>query len=119
MNHNESELQSSCKRWFDYQFPKLRQICFAIPNGSRRDKITGAILKKEGVVSGCPDMILLKQSNGFGSLCIEFKTQIGRQSENQKLWQQSAETAGNKYVICRSFDQFRTEIENYMNGNGN
>ncbi|HOH29535.1 MAG TPA: VRR-NUC domain-containing protein [Candidatus Hydrogenedentes bacterium] len=114
MRHNESALQCSCKRWFDYQFPKLRQICFAVPNGSRRDKITGAILKKEGVVSGCPDMILLIARNGFGSLCIEFKTEIGKQSENQKMWQRSAEDAGNKYVICRSFDEFRDTVNAYL-----
>ena len=114
MRYAESALQSSCKLWFDYQYPKLRLMFFAIPNAGARSKVTGGLLKRDGMVAGCPDIILLIARNGYGSLCIEFKTAIGRQSESQKLWQQSAEAAGNKYIICRNFDNFKSEIETYL-----
>lgn len=30
------------------------------------------------------------------------------------MWQRSAEEAGNKYVICRSFDEFRDTVNAYL-----
>lgn len=66
--------------------------------------------------AGVADMILLKPSGGFASLCIEFKTEEkgSTQRETQKQWQKAAEAAGNKYVICRSFDDFRKEVISYL-----
>lgn len=48
---------------------------FAVPNGGARNKREAGILKGEGVTAGVADMILLKPSGGFASLCIEFKTE--------------------------------------------
>lgn len=38
----------------------------------------------------------------------------GIQSDNQKIWQEKAEKHGNKYVVCRTFDEFKFEIESYI-----
>jgi hypothetical protein len=55
-------------------------------------------------------------SNGkHSSLCIEMKAEKGKQTDLQKEFQQVAEQYGNKYIICRSFDEFKTEIETYLN----
>jgi hypothetical protein len=116
MRHHESDLQSACVLWYRLQYRKQERLLFAIPNGHIRNKITAAILKKEGVVAGCPDLLLLIPSHGHASLCIEMKAGPGRQTESQKQFQEAAETAGNKYVVCRSFDEFRNEINNYLNG---
>ena len=43
------------------------------------------------------------------------KAEKGRQSELQKQWQYIAENANNKYVVCRSFEEFRDTIINYLN----
>jgi len=55
--------------------PENIQTLFSVPNGSRRDKVTGTILIREGVVSGVSDLILLlhKHKHGFASLCIEIR----------------------------------------------
>ena len=37
-------------------------------------------------------------------------------TELQKEWQEVAEKYGNKYVILRSFDEFRNEINDYLEG---
>ena len=71
-------------------------------------------MKAEGVTAGVADVILLIPSNGYASLCLEFKTQKGRQQDTQKAWQKAAEKAGNKYTVIRSFDEFRNEIGNYL-----
>lgn len=114
MNHKESQTQIACVEWFRYQFPKYQKLLFAVPNGGARNAREGRILKMEGVTPGVSDLILLIAKKGFGSLCIEMKTEKGRQNENQKSWQARAEAYGNKYVICRSVDDFIKVIEWYL-----
>ena len=71
-------------------------------------------MKAEGMTAGVADMILLIPKKGYASLCIEFKTEKGRQTQNQKDWQRVAEMHGNKYVIVRSFDEFVKAITAYL-----
>lgn len=111
----EHRIQSACVKWFKLQYPKLQYILFAVPNGGRRDGLTGAKLKEEGVIPGVADLILLKSNRFYGSLCIEMKTPAGEQKEAQKAWQKEVESTGNKYVICRSIDDFIREITDYFN----
>lgn len=115
MKYNESKLQQSCVRWFNYQYPKLRGILFAVPNGGVRDAVTGRILKAEGVVAGVADLILLMPNRQHNCLCIEMKTEKGRQQGSQKEWQAKIEAVGGKYIICRSFDEFKKAIIEYIN----
>ncbi len=112
--HIESHLQRNCLKWFRLQYPNLRLLLFAVPNGGARNKREAGIMKAEGVTAGVADVILLKPSGGYASLCIEFKTEDGRQQPTQKEWQAAAEGAGNKYVVIRSFDAFKEEVENYL-----
>lgn len=114
--HEESKIQQSCVRWFRLQFPDIALLLFAVPNGGARNKREAGILKGEGVTAGVADVILLKPSGGFASLCVEFKTEDkgSSQRDTQKRWQEVAEAAGNKYVICRSFDDFYREVRSYL-----
>lgn len=114
MRHNESIIQQNCVTWFRLQYPQLAIMLFAVPNGGLRRRIEAAIMKAEGMTAGVSDLILLVPSKGYHSLCIEMKTEKGRQTERQKQWQRQAERYGNKYVICRSFDEFREEITAYL-----
>lgn len=114
MKHEESTIQRNCIAWFRLAYPEYRLLLFSVPNGGRRDKVTASILKAEGAVAGVADVILLLPRHGYASLCIEFKTPKGRQSDNQKAWQKAVEENGSKYVVVHSFDEFRNEIENYI-----
>lgn len=71
-------------------------------------------MKAEGVVAGVSDLILLVPRKGYASLCLEMKTSKGRQTDLQKQWQQAAESAGNKYLVIRSFDEFREAVNDYL-----
>lgn len=73
------------------------------------------MLKREGVVSGVADLILLIPKKGYASLCIEMKYGRNGQSDNQKEWQQLAEAAGNKYVVCKSVGEFAKQVNQYLN----
>lgn len=112
----EHRTQVSCVRWFNLKYPHLRGRLFAVPNGGRRDAVTGAKLKAEGVVPGVSDLILLKSNHRYGALLIEMKTAKGRQSASQRWWQSViSENDEYKYVVCRSFDDFMREVTDYLN----
>ena len=74
------------------------------------------IMKAEGVTAGVSDLILLVARGGYNALCIEMKRESSssRLSPAQKEWQQLAEAAGNKCVVCRSLDDFQREITTYL-----
>jgi hypothetical protein len=114
MRHNESIIQQNCVKWFRLQYPELALMLFAVPNGGLRRRVEAAIMKAEGMTAGVADLILLVPSKGYNSLCIEMKTEKGRQTDTQKQSQKHAERHGNKYVICRSFEQFVHEIRAYL-----
>lgn len=107
-------MQISCITWFRLAFPQYAYMLFSVPNGGARNKKEAGILKAEGVVAGVSDLILLTPRQGKGALCIEMKTRTGTQRLSQKIWQEEAEKAGNKYVVIRSFDEFKACIEDYL-----
>ena len=110
----EHRLQCACVHWCRTQHPNSTHNLFAVPNGGRRDKVTGAKLKAEGVLAGVADLILLKSNADYGALLIEMKTGSGKQSEVQGRWQKAIEKDGYKYVLCRSLDDFMREINAYL-----
>lgn len=115
MRHEESRIQQMCIKWLRLQFPKLDMLCFAVPNGGFRNGREAAILKAEGVVAGVADILLLFPSGDYHGLAIEMKTANGRQQASQKRFQKAVEGCGYKYVVCRSFEQFREAILEYLN----
>lgn len=86
-----------------------------MPNGGARNVVTGAILKAEGALRGVSDLILLVPRGRWHGLCIEMKTDGGRQSPHQKAFEQAVTEQGYRYIVIRSFDEFRAEIEKYLN----
>lgn len=110
----EHRIQTDMVNWFRLQYPKMKHNLFAVPNGGRRDAVTGARLKAEGVLAGVADLILLKSNRYFGALLIETKTRTGKQRESQKEWEAKITSDGYKYVIVRSLDDFMKEVKSYL-----
>ena len=107
MKHQESTLQTSCVKWFRYQYPHL--VIYAVPNGGSRNVREAQRLKSEGVLAGVADLtILLPQGK---SLYIEMKVKGNRQTSNQKEFQQKAESLGHKYYVCYSFEEFEKVVK--------
>lgn len=111
----EHKLQCGCIQWFISQYHRYEGLLFAVPNGGARDSVTGRKLKDEGVVAGVSDLILFVPRKGYHALCIEMKTEKGRQQETQKKWQAKVEKQGYKYVVCRSIDDFMEVVNGYLN----
>lgn len=110
----EAYLQANCVKWFDLHYPALSPLLFAVPNGGWRNKIEAVNLKRQGVKPGVSDLILLFPRKGHGALLIEMKYGKGRQRDAQKKWQQTVEAAGYRYVVCRTFDAFKEEVDRYL-----
>ena len=110
----EHRLQSACVRWYRLQYPKMKHNLFSVPNGGKRDSVTGAKLKAEGALAGVADLILLKSNRFYGALLIEMKTSKGRQSESQIEWQHKITADGYKYVVVRSIEDFQREVRDYL-----
>lgn len=119
----EHRLQVACVRWFRMQYPEYAALLFAVPNGGRRDAVTGARLRDEGVTAGVSDLLLLRPAvhvseNEFlgcwNGLCIELKTPTGRQSASQKAWQKAVEEQYYRYEVVRSLDEFTALMNAYM-----
>jgi hypothetical protein len=114
-SNEEADIQTEFFNNVRLVFPNIPdKLIFAVPNGGSRNKIEAANLKRQGVKAGISDTILLIPSGNYASLCIEFKTEKGEQTEAQKEFQQQAESNGNKYVIVRSVTEAINEVKDYL-----
>jgi hypothetical protein len=111
----EADIQSEFFNQVKIFFPRIpEKLLFAIPNGGSRNKLEAINLKRQGVKRGVADVLLLIPRCGFASLCLEFKTKTGKQSDDQKEFQEQAENCGSKYVIVRSVKDAIDEMKNYL-----
>ncbi len=115
ISHEEADIQSEFFAQAKIFFPRIpEKLLFAVPNGGSRNKLEAINLKRQGVKAGISDTILLIPKGGFASLCMEFKTKTGKQSEEQKEFQRQAEMCGSKYVIVRSVKEAIEEMKKYL-----
>jgi hypothetical protein len=115
---SESTEQQALFQWAAYneaKMPELR-LLHAIPNGGKRDKITAAILKGEGVKSGVPDVCLPVARQGFHGLYIEMKVDKNKPTENQMWWMCRLSEQGYKVKVCWGWEEAKREIEAYLKG---
>lgn len=123
MRDHEHQLQVKCVKWFNYQYPNLRGLLFAIPNGGRRDETTAKKLKAEGVVAGVADLFLAIPRYKLGGsytvhhgLFIEMKTEDkgSRQRPSQREFEGNVRMMRYDYHIVRTFDEFVELITSYL-----
>ena len=113
MKTTEHEIQVNCVNYFRLRYPK--GLIFAIPNGGQRNVIVAAKLKAEGVLAGVPDLCIPIAKKGYNGLYIELKNgKVGKVSDNQQTIMGKLQNEGYQCEVCRSFDEFRTIIDNYM-----
>lgn len=74
-------------------------FAFHIPNEGKRTRYEQSILKANGAVAGASDLVIvLKDKVVF----VEVKTNKGKQSEYQRIFQNKVEALGHEYLIWRS-----------------
>lgn len=67
-----------------------------------------------GVTKGVADTFMAVQKGGYGGMFVEFKTQVGTQSPDQKQWQIIIENQGYVYRVIRSLEEFKELINWYL-----
>ena len=112
MKRPEQNLQIACVCWFRYQYPY--EILIHIPNGGYRTSVEALKFKQMGVLSGVPDLLLLKKSHDFSGLFIEMKSGNGKLTESQKLMIERLELKGYKCEVASNFEEFKRIIEDYF-----
>ena len=116
---SESEHQQELFRWWRLVGPKLAPniVLAAIPNGGARDAVTGARMKREGVVAGMPDTFLACARCGRHGLWVELKRpKGGHVSESQRLLFPLLEAQGYGVAVCHGWQEARQAIEDYLAG---
>lgn len=102
---SESAVQRALLDWFAWVLPDA--VVFAVPNGGKRDKVTAAKMKREGILPGAPDLIVVWRGM---VLFIEVKTQIGRLSVAQKVFRDAIEAQGLHYIVVRDTDELNVAL---------
>ena len=115
---SESQEQAQLIAWWKAVGQRLAPnvVLAAIPNGGARDAITGARLKREGVVRGMPDLVLLCARSGRHALFVEMKTKRGRVSESQRGLFPLLEAQGYGVAVCRGWREAADTVEAYLAG---
>jgi len=112
MKHTEDKIQIAAVRWFKLHYPEI--VIHHSPNGGYRTKAEAGIFKAMGTMAGFADLIILKPTMNYNAFFIEFKSEKGRQTQSQKDFQSKCEEYGYKYAICRSVEDFRKIVKNYL-----
>jgi len=98
---SEANLQAKCIMEFRNRFSRVncepKCIIFSVPNENNYHKIN------TGVLSGVSDTIAILPNR---VIFIEFKTEIGIQSDKQKKFQREVESLGHEYFLVRSESEF-------------
>ena len=118
MRQDEHRLKVALVNWFGYEYPKLKHLLIAIPNGGKRHIKTARKLKAEGAKSGVPDLILAVVHRGYyGGLWIEMKVKPNKPSPNQKAYLKALCEEDYAVAVCYSFDEFEKTINDYLEYN--
>lgn len=124
MRQLESIEQQKLFTWWRFEgakrlgFPEC--VLFAIPNGGRRDAVTGARLKAEGVHPGIPDIFLAVPDQYRSGLFIEMKrpkapgVRAGSPSKAQREVMQALIARGYCCKVAYGADEARRVIEWYL-----
>lgn len=109
-NHLETRLQMACVQWFSFEYPKQKNCLWMVNNESRSAQEM-AKNKKMGLRPGCSDLMYLSPKGKL--ICIEMKYGKGRQSKNQKIFQQDITKHGAEYHVINDFAQFMKLIKSH------
>jgi len=114
---SEEELQMHCVRYWRERFrpdSDAYHLLYKVHNEGKKNKKQAAKDKSLGIVSGAADVNVDIAKHGYHGLRIEFKTVFGKQSSNQKRFEQALIKNGYLYRVIRSLDEFKELINWYL-----
>lgn len=129
-NPSEHSQQAALFCWAAQHVGSIPELAllFAIPNGGKRDKITGARMRAEGVKPGVPDIFWAlprSRPNPYGGtltgkfyhgLFLEMKVGSGGLSSDQEEWRDRLKNQGYAYAVCYGYMSARAVLADYHSG---
>ena len=74
---SEQEAVITICKFMENRYPELK-LLHHCPNGGKRDRVSAAVLKRQGVKAGVPDLHLPVPKGQYASLYIEMKYGNGK-----------------------------------------
>lgn len=113
----EHQVQSALINWWAirckfYRLPEF--ALFATPNGGNRNAATGAMLKREGVRRGIPDLMLSVPNKHYHGLFIEMKVGSNKPSKEQREVMQHLINKGYATAVCYDWKVAADLIDEYL-----
>lgn len=108
--NKEDLLQQKCVIWFknNYQM-NGKGLIHSTPNGGSRNIIEAKKLKNTGLMAGVADLTIKLPNSIF--IDIELKTDTGKQSDDQKEYQEKMLKMNCNYYVIKSLDEFILKIK--------
>ncbi len=108
--YKEDDLQMAVAKYLDFL-----SVCWChVANERKTSKIAGLRLKKKGVKSGVPDVLIFEPNDDYSGLAIELKIKPNKPTDNQKEWLESLKEKGWYTEVCYSLDDVRSLIKKYF-----
>lgn len=102
-------------RYREASIPELQWL-HAVPNGGARNAVTGARMKAEGTRKGIYDLFWPYPRGEFKGLYLEFKTNKGRLTPEQKAFGEFVLLQGYLAKVVRSAEEAIEVLERYLDG---
>lgn len=112
----EDTIQAAVSQFLDAALPSTAWWT-ATANGAwlggdkRRRMIQAARMKRTGVKSGTPDIIICHEGR---FLAIELKAKGGKMSEAQMIAEDAITAAGGGFAVCRSVQDVETVLRDWL-----
>lgn len=111
---HEHNLQCAFFRWLTLQYPTVREVTFAIPNGARTTIKEGAWLKAEGLTKSIPDLYISVARQGYNGYYVEFKIHPNKPTDEQLEKHKRLREQGYKVDVIYSIDTAMESVKNYL-----
>lgn len=112
ITHPEGTIQEQAVSAFRKLYPGVILTAFT---QRAMTLIQRVIYKRQGYMAGTPDVIILAARGGYHGLLLEFKSAKGKQSPEQKEFEDMAKWAGYAYHVVNSVQSAVDVMTDYMN----
>jgi hypothetical protein len=111
MKKSEGKIQQEIVLWFNNNYclknSNPRCCIFSVPNEGKNAR-EQMYKKTLGMKTGVSDLILLLPNK---AVFVEVKTDVGRQSDKQKEFEQIVTALGFEYWLVRSLEDFINKLQ--------
>ena len=106
-HYSEDRIQQEIVEWFNNTYTDLRGLlCYNLNNS--KNQIDGARNRAKGLVAGRSDLTFYYAGRAF---FLEVKTPEGRQSPDQRTWEEIVRNRGFNYWVVRNVLEAQTVIK--------